>query len=219
VSETAKIRERRRNPRENRKLQVRFGPGDMAHTGTTRDFSERGLCLQAGTTYPPNTILIMKVDYPDGAATFRGVVRWSRDAPVASRHRPGGSPLPASLRKSAQGGMGIEFLESLRGAAEPEPARPAEPPRPAPTPPVRPRRGVPPEVTERDLEKAPTRRRQISTMAGNTFEVYEAEHRGALYVRIVQLPLTDGSQGAAFQEAFWTREEADAAVKAFLKSR
>jgi hypothetical protein len=155
----------------------------------------------------------MKVDLPDGAATFRGIVRWSRDPALAARQSPGGRIVPAVMRKGLLGGMGVEFLETLRATVS-EPAPSADPP-----PPVRPKRGVPPEASEQDLRRAPTRRRQISTLAGNTFEVHETEYRGALYVRLVQLPLTDGSHQSAFEEAFWTREEADAAVKAFLKSR
>jgi hypothetical protein len=213
MSEPGKGRERRRGVREKTKLQARFGPGDLANSGMTRDFSDRGLCLQAATLYPPGTILVMKIDLPDGPATFRGVVRWSRDPSAFFRPTLSGRNLPAALRKNTPGGMGVEFLEALQAEAE----APAVP-KAVPTPPVRPRKGVPPDASEEALRKVPTRRRQISTLAGNTFEVYETEHRGALYVRIVQLPMTDGSHAAAFQEAFWTREEADAAVKAFLKS-
>ncbi len=80
-------------------------------------------------------------------------------------------------------------------------------------------KGVPPEASDRDLDRLPTRRRQISTLLGYTFEVRETEHRGAIYIRIFRLPLTDGSHEAAFREAFWTREDADAAVRAFLKGQ
>ena len=216
MTEPSKSRERRKNTRERKKMEVRFGPGELAHTGTTRDFSARGLCLQAGTIYPPSTILVMKVDLPDGAATFRGIVRWSRDPGLAARQSPGGRIVPAVMRKSLLGGMGVEFTDTLRATVS-EPAPSAEPP--ASPPPVRPKRGIPPEASEENLRRAPTRRRQISTLAGNTFEVHETEYRGALYVRLIQLPLTDGSHQSVFEEAFWTREEADAAVKAFLKGR
>jgi PilZ domain-containing protein len=222
MSDPVKTRERRRSSREKKKMSVRFGPGDLAHSGVTRDFSETGLCLQTSALYPPSTILIMKIDFPEGPATYRGVVRWSRDPSAASRRPLPGKDLPSAMKKNLQGGMGVEYLDALQPAQEPGPAARAEapradPPRPETRAPVRRRMGVPPEMSERDLQRSPTRRRQLSTVAGNTFEVFETEHRGALYIRIRQLPLTDGSSQAAFQEAFWTREEADAAVKAFLK--
>jgi hypothetical protein len=78
--------------------------------------------------------------------------------------------------------------------------------------------GPPPEVEERNLGGGATRRRQVSTSAGNTFEVLQTEYRGAFYVRVYQLPRTDGSAEAVFRQGFWKREEAEAAVKAFLKA-
>jgi hypothetical protein len=181
-------------------LQVRFGPGDLAHAGYTQDVSESGIYLQAGIIYPPNTVLVLQIEYPDGALTVRAVVRWARD-------------LPPAFKRSLRGGMGLEFVDAVA-------ARAAVAPQPEAAPPARPRKkGIPSEAAEYELEALPTRRRQVSTMAGNTFEVRETERGGAIYIRIFQLPLTDGSHEAAFREAFWTRQEADTAVRAFLKSR
>ena len=72
-------------------------------------------------------------------------------------------------------------------------------------------------MEERNLGGGATRRRQVSTAAGNTFEVLQTEYRGAFYVRVYQLPRTDGSAEAIFRQSFWKKEEAEAAVKAFLK--
>ena len=194
-------KDRRRHSRHRKRLQVRFGPGDLAHAGYTQDVSESGIYLQAGIIYPPNTVLVLQIEYPDGALTVRGVVRWARD-------------LPPAFKRSLRGGMGLEFVDAAGAARVGGASRQQDPP------PARPRKkGVPPEATDFELDARPTRRRQVSTMAGNTFEVRETERGGAIYVRIFQLPLTDGSHEAAFREAFWTREEADTAVRAFLKSR
>jgi hypothetical protein len=199
MTEPGKGREHRRHARMKKRLQIRFGPGDLAHSGYTQDISEGGIHLQAEIIYPPGTVLALRIEYPDGTVATRGVVRWSRD-------------LPPAFKRNLRGGMGVEFLEASRWGKGSEPAQAVEP-----APPPRTGRGTPPEVSDQDLNRPPTRRRQVSTLSGRTFEVRETEHRGAVYVRIFHLPLTDGSHEAAFREAFWTREEADAAVKAFLK--
>jgi len=201
MTETERGKERRRHARVKMRLQVRFGPGDLAHAGYSQDISASGMYLQAGVIYPPGTILVLQIEYPDGALTKRGVIRWSRD-------------LPPAFKRSLRCGMGVEFMETGRAEKGPEPVRPVEAASPA-----RPRKGTPPDVSDEELDRWPTRRRQVSTLSGNTFEVHETEHRGAIYVRIFQLPLTDGSHDAAFREAFWTQEEANAAVRAFLKER
>jgi len=193
-------RERRRQIREKKRLQVRFGPGDLAHAGYTLDISESGVSLQAGVTYPPNSILVVQIDFPDETVAFRGIVRWARE-------------LPPAFKRNLKGSMGLAFLQGAQTGRSTPPVETREPP------PLVKRRGVPPDVSDLELKRAPTRRRQISTISGNTFEVLESDYRGAVYVRIAQLPLTDGSHGTDFQEAFWTREEAEAAVKAFLKTR
>ena len=194
-------RERRRHARVKTRMQVRFGPGDLAHSGYSQDISASGLYLQAGVIYSPGTILLLQIEYPDGAVTKRGAIRWSRD-------------LPPAFKRNLRCGMGVEFLETARAEKASEPARTAEPP-----PKPRSHKGAPAEMSDEDLQRWPARRRQVSTLSGNTFEVHETEHHGAVYVRIFQLPLTDGSHEAAFREAFWTQDEANAAVKAFLKER
>jgi len=183
------------------RLRVRFGSGELDQTGYSQDISARGLSLQAEVRYNPGTVLLLEIDYPDGALTKRGIIRWSRE-------------IPLSFRRNLRCGMGVEFLETARAERGSEAAQ-----APAPSAPPRQRKGAPPDVSDEDLARWPARRRQVSTLSGNTFEVHETDHRGALYVRIFQLPLTDGSHEAAFREAFWTREEANAAVKAFLKER
>lgn len=182
------------------RLQVRFGPGDLAHSGYTQDVSESGVYLQASVIYPPNTILVLQIEYAEGPATARGIVRWSKD-------------LPPAFKRSLRAGMGVEFLEAKGIRAR---ARRAEA---APETPIQrtPRAGVPPDVAEPELENGVAHRRQVSTHGGDTFEVLLTEYRGGWYVRVFQLPRTDGSSEAAFRQGFWTREEADSAVKAFLR--
>lgn len=206
-------RERRRHRRHRKRLQVRFGPGDLAHNGYSQDVSEGGIYLQAGIVYPPGTVLLLLIEYPEGAVTVRGVVRWSKD-------------LPPAFKRSLRGGMGVEFVEpaAQRAAAKTAGALPAESaatrPARSPTPPApAPRRGAPPEVGDAELQRGTSRRRQVSTIGGNTFEVIETEIRGAWYIRIYQLPRTDGSAEAVFRQGFWSREAADAAVRGFLQER
>ena len=201
MSDPERGRERRRHTRVKMRLQVRFGPGDLTHSGYSQDISSSGLYLQAGVIYPPGTVLLLEIEYPDGAITKRGVIRWSRD-------------LPPAFKRNLRCGMGVEFLDTARAEKGTEAARGAEQ-----APPPRMRKNPPADMSDEDLQHWPTRRRQVSTLSGNTFEVHETEHRGAIYVRIFQLPLTDGSHEAAFREAFWTQEEANAAVRAFLKER
>ncbi len=194
-------RDRRRHEREKKRFKVQFGPGDLAHSGYSVDLSESGLYLQAGFIYPPGTVLVLQIDFPEGPWTTRGIVRWSKD-------------LPPAFKRSLRGGMGLEFLTGATGrSATPAAPAPDRPPRHAA--PIAP----PPEVGETELGSGSTRRRQISTMAGNTFEVRQTDYRGACYVRIFQLPLTDGSSEAVYRGAFWSPDEANAAVKEFLKGR
>lgn len=194
-------RERRKHAREKQRFKVQFGPGDLAHSGYSVDISEGGLYLQAGFIYPPGTVLVLQIDLPEGPWTTRGVVRWSKD-------------LPPAFKRSLRCGMGLEFLAGTTGrSATPGAPTPLRPPKPAA--PISP----PPEVGEAELGSGSTRRRQISTLAGNTFEVRQTDYRGACYVRIFQLPLTDGSSEAVFRGAFWSLEAAEAAVREFLKGR
>jgi len=197
-----KGKDRRRHARTRKRYSVRFGPGDLAHSGYTQDVSESGLYLLANMIYPPNTVLVMQVEYPEKTLTLRGIVRWSKD-------------LPPAFRRNMRGGMGVEFTTAgAKGAS-------AHAPKIAAIPPAvvsgRADAEPPPEVEERHLGGGATRRRQVSTSAGNTYEVLQTEYRGAFYVRVYQLPRTDGSAEAIFRQGFWKREDAEAAVKAFLR--
>ena len=111
--------------------------------------------------------------------------------------------------------MGVEFTTAgVQGASAHDSKNAAVLPAVAPQ---RADAGPPPEVEERYLGGGATRRRQVSTSAGNTYEVLQTEYRGAYYVRVYQLPRTDGSAEAIFRQGFWKREEAETAVKAFLR--
>lgn len=194
--------ERRRHSRTRKRYSVRFGPGDLAHNGYTQDVSEGGLYLLANVIYAPNTVLLLQIEYPEKTLTLRGIVRWSKD-------------LPPAFRRNLRGGMGVEFTAAGTKATAHQASRP-----PAVTPSVGGQRddsGPPPEVEEKHLGGGATRRRQVSTAAGNTFEVLQTEYRGAFYVRVFQLPRSDGSAEAVYRQGFWKKEEAEAAVRAFLK--
>lgn len=203
---------RRRHDRTKKRLVVRFGTGELAHSGYTQDVSESGIYLQAGTVHPPGTILYLQIDFPEGSVTKQGVVRWCKD-------------VPAALQRSLRGGMGLEFTE-FSGvqplapqpeppAPQPEPSAPAPPSSPAPRKTTR--DNPPPEVNDKELARGATQRRQVSTLAGNTFEILQTEYHSAFYVRAYQLPRSDGSQEAIFAQAFWTRDEAALATRTFLK--
>jgi hypothetical protein len=195
-----KAAERRRHPRQKKRVAVRYGPGDLAHSGYTDDISDSGIHLRCTIIYPPHTVLVLQIDYPEKPVTVRGTVRWTKDVPLA-------------FRRSLRGAMGIEL--AAQAGASPKPAA-AEPPVPAaqrPSPPS----GLPPDAAETELGGGSTSRRQLSTAAGNTYEVLLTEYRGAFYVRLFQLPRSEGSAEALFRASFWRREEAEAALKAFLK--
>jgi len=194
--------ERRRHTRLRKRFAVHFGPGDLAHSGYTQDISESGIYLLANMIYPPNTVLVLQIEYPERILTLRGIVRWSKD-------------LPPAFRRNLRGGMGVEFtIAGGKGVSPQVPKIPALPPEAGPD---RAHAGPPPEVEERNLGGGATRHRQVSTSAGNTFEVIQTEYRGAFYVRVFQLPRTDGSAEAIFRQGFWKKEDAEAAVKAFLR--
>jgi len=203
-----KAAERRRHARVKKRFAVRFGPGDLAHSGYTQDLSESGLYLLANTIYPPNTVLVLQVDYPEKTLTLRGIVRWSKD-------------LPPAFRRNLRGGMGVEFTTAGAKGTSAKTSKAVAGPQAVASPSgMDSNRGhsePPPEVDEKRLGGGATRRRQVSTSAGNTFEVLQTEYRGAFYVRVFQLPRTDGSAEAIFRQGFWKKEEAEAAVKAFLK--
>jgi len=193
--------ERRRHRRIRKRYTVRFGVGDFAHTGYTQDISESGLYLMANATFVPGTILQVQIEYPEKTITVRGVVRWAKE-------------LPPAFRRNLRGGMGIEFQAAKASKATASTAHSS------PSPGQSPQHSSahPPDLDERILEGRATSRRQVSTRSGSTFEVWMTEVRGGFYVRIFQLPRSDSSSEARFRQAFWTSQEADAAVKAFLKS-
>ena len=111
--------------------------------------------------------------------------------------------------------MGVEFTTVGSKEASAKPTKPVAGPLGMAS--ERGDSGPPPEVDEKRLGGGATRRRQVSTSAGNTFEVLQTEYRGAFYVRVFQLPRTDGSAEAIFRQGFWKKEEAETAVKAFLR--
>lgn len=199
--------DRRKQERNRKRLSVRYGPGDLAHSGTAQNVSERGVFLQGQVVYPPKTILVLMIDYPEGPASLRGIVRWSKLG-------------PPTVQRGVRNGMGVEFLESAETTPRPEPAadrRTRAAPAAAPAAAVR--VGTPPDRSEDELAAVPTRRRQVSTLSGGTFEVLETECRGAFYIRVFQLPRSEGSAEALFRQAFWNRETAESALKGFLKRR
>jgi len=193
--------ERRRHPRDRKRLTVRFGVGDFAHAGYSQDISESGLYLVATAIFSPGTVLQVQIDYPDGTRSMRGVVRWAKD-------------LPPAFRRNLRGGMGIEFAASgaARAGARTSGASAGEAKRSGVA------RALPPEMSEQVLRNGDTKRRQVSTRGGSTYEVLQTAHRGGIYVRIYQLPRSDSSEEARFRQAFWKEDDAEAAVKAFLKA-
>ena len=90
--------ERRGRERDRRRIAVRYGVEETAlHLGYTSDLGEKGLFLQGNNLYPPDTILTLVLDCPEGKRSTRGVVRWVKEVPQA-------------FRRSLRGGMGIELL-------------------------------------------------------------------------------------------------------------
>jgi len=91
-------RERRDHARNRRRISVRYGPEQVRHLGYTSDFGNKGLFLQGNTLYPPNTMLQLTVDLPEGPRAFRGRVRWVKE-------------IPPAFRRTLRGGMGIELFK------------------------------------------------------------------------------------------------------------
>ena len=91
-------RERRQKERSRRRIAVRYGPDGGRHLGYTSDLGVRGLFLQGNALYPPDTILQISLDLPDGTRLARGRVRWVKEVPPA-------------FRRNLRGGMGIELIE------------------------------------------------------------------------------------------------------------
>src|SRR5262252_2376849 len=142
--------ERRRRARLKKRYVVRFGLGDLAHSGYTQDVSETGACILANATFPPNTILVVQIDYPEKAVTLKAIVRWCKD-------------LPPAFRRNMRGGMGVEFTASRSKGAEAQMAEPRPTPRTAGEVTAG---STPPEVEETQLGEGATRRRQVSTVSG-----------------------------------------------------
>jgi hypothetical protein len=90
-------RERRHRARARRRVGVRYGSVASQHLGYTSDLGDSGLFLQGNQLYPPDTILYLDIDEPEGTRRVRGIVRWVKEVPPA-------------FRRSLRGGMGIEFL-------------------------------------------------------------------------------------------------------------
>ena len=94
---TSAERERRGRDRSRRRIPVRYGPDSGCHLGYTSDLGEKGLFLQGNTLYPPNTILHLTMEVPEGVRGLRGIVRWVKEVPQA-------------FRRNLRGGMGVELL-------------------------------------------------------------------------------------------------------------
>ena len=93
----ALAKEKRLRERNRRRISVRYGPDGARHLGYTTDLGEKGLFLQGNILYPPDTILHLSMDLPDGTRTAQGVVRWVKQVPQA-------------FQRTLRGGMGIELV-------------------------------------------------------------------------------------------------------------
>jgi len=90
-------RDRRRLDRSRKRVSVRYGR-DRAHVlGYTIDLGEKGMFLQGNQLFPPETVLQVELDLPEGRRSVMAIVRWVKE-------------VPAAFRRSLRGGMGIEIL-------------------------------------------------------------------------------------------------------------
>jgi len=97
MDRSALEREKRTRERSRRRISIRYGPDGARHLGYTTDLGEKGLFLQGNTLYPPDTVLYLSLDLPDGTRTAHGVVRWVKKVPQA-------------FHNTLRGGMGIELI-------------------------------------------------------------------------------------------------------------
>jgi len=93
----ASEREKRARDRRRRRISVRYGSNGARYLGYTTDLGEKGLFLQGNTLYPPDTVLSLSIDLPQGTRTAQGVVRWVKE-------------VPGTFRRTLLGGMGIELI-------------------------------------------------------------------------------------------------------------
>jgi len=89
--------ERRRLDRNRRRVSVRYGDEKARYLGYTQEMGEKGLFLQGNQLFPPGTVLSLEIETPEGAKSWRGIVRWVKEVPLV-------------FRRSMRGGMGIELL-------------------------------------------------------------------------------------------------------------
>ena len=88
---------RRQGDRVSTKLTVHFGPSSPDCSGLAENLSEDGMYINTSEIYRVGTRLILQIEFPDRVVSQHGEVVWA-------------IPVPAHMRGSMVGGLGIQFI-------------------------------------------------------------------------------------------------------------
>ncbi len=95
--------EKRKLPRLQKRLKLRYGVSQATSLAFTEDFSEFGLFIRAVNVMVPGVHLLVELFMPDNTPiTFEGRVMWGRR-------------VPGSLIHLSKGGMGVMITKFLTG--------------------------------------------------------------------------------------------------------
>jgi hypothetical protein len=95
--------EKRKLPRLQKRLKLRYGVGQATSLAFTEDFSETGVFIRAVNVMVPGVNLLVELFMPDNTPiTFEARVMWGRR-------------VPGSLIHLSKGGMGLMITKFLTG--------------------------------------------------------------------------------------------------------
>lgn len=90
--------EKRKKNRIDKRLTVRYGQNNTSFSGITKNVSEKGLFIQAGSIFPTGTILRIRLSLEQfETIELWGIVRWNKQ-------------IPFYMVNVISGGMGIELI-------------------------------------------------------------------------------------------------------------
>jgi hypothetical protein len=96
--------EKRWEKRHKRRLQLRFGDGDVTTMGLTDDISEEGIFIRTGAVQSPGTLLTIELYTPSNERiVLEAIVQWTKTVPSYA------------LRRGKKGGMGLRILKFVSG--------------------------------------------------------------------------------------------------------